>query len=445
MNVGRTLVRGAAVLSAALLSSSASGNGKFPAADQLIVDPGDPAHLALRTTFGLLTTENSGQDWDLICEGAAGYSNYEPGIAMADGGVIVAGLFQGVGVSTPDGCDWALAQGVSGAAVADVSVVPGEPTRVVALTTLAGLSRYYVSADGGATFSQQGVDLPQGFAGLTIDVVPGAQPARIYASGVDSTGPTPIGRFARSDDDGMTWQLFDIAGTDDVYAPFIAAVDPNDPDRVFVRLAGGPGRLLVTSDGGSQWTEVWQAPIGNLRGFALSPDGATVLVGTEFDGLHRASTADFAFEKLSSLAIRCLTWTPEGVYACVNQGLYGDPFTIGISADSGATFEPLMRLECVRGILACPAGTDVPAECTSEWVNLREQLDTDTCGVTPSGGAGGGMGGVGGAGGMGGNATGGADKDGGDCGCRTVGGATDMRFSLAFGLAALLAWRRRSG
>lgn len=322
------------LLAAALAGSiswagGARANGKFPAADQLVVDPGDPQHLAVRTTFGILTSSNGGADWDLICEAAAGYDNYEPGIAMADGGVIVAALFQGVGVSTASGCDWTLAAGVSGAAVADVSVSPADPSKAVALTTKAALSQYFESSDAGSTFAQVGVDLPQGFAGLTLDVVPGTQPARIYASGVDSTGATPVGKLARSDDGGASWQLFDVPESDDVFAPYIAAIHPSDPDRVFVRLAGGPGRLLVTSDGGVQWTEVWRAPIGNLRGFALSPGGETVLVGTEFDGLYRASTADFMFEKLSSLAIRCLTWTAAGVYACVNQGLYLDPFTIG--------------------------------------------------------------------------------------------------------------------
>src|SRR5450631_4411894 len=46
-------------LLAVLLGPAAHANGAFPAVSQLVADPSDPAHLVLRSNFGLLTTRGS--------------------------------------------------------------------------------------------------------------------------------------------------------------------------------------------------------------------------------------------------------------------------------------------------------------------------------------------------------------------------------------------------
>ena len=69
-----------------------------------------------------------------------------------------------------------------------------------------------------------------------------------------------------------------VAATDLV---FIGAVNPRDPDVLFVRirsLDGAYGRVLVSQDAGATFTEIWSTN-GDVAGFALSADGALLAVG----------------------------------------------------------------------------------------------------------------------------------------------------------------------
>lgn len=403
-----------ALVSGALLwSTTAAANGKFPAADQLVVAGDDPQHVAMMSTFGVLTTRNGGADWDVICESAALYEDYEPAIALTTAGTVLLALNEGVGVGREDGCAWSLAPGID-QPVVDVTQSAAEPGTSVVITTFAGNSGYWASTDDGATFEQVSA-LPAGFAALTVDVAP-SDPMRVYASGIDVNADQ--GQLARSDDGGVTWTTSPIVDSDTEFQPFIGAMDPVNADRLYVRLTG-PGRLLVTEDGGATWTEIFTSPMNKLLGLAVSPDGQTVAVGTEFDGMWRADVDDYAFAKVSEVAVRCLTWTEEGLCACVNEFLVGDGFIVGRSSDGGDSFDPLVSLACIRGMLSCDPGTRVGDLCPARWPGLANQLMSETCGQTGEGG--GGAMGAGGAGPGGGGAGPVDEEPDGGCGCAHVG------------------------
>ena len=61
-------------LAASLVGLPALANGRFPAAGQIAVDPSDPSHLVVRTTYGLTVTNDHGAHWSWVCEAAVGYS-----------------------------------------------------------------------------------------------------------------------------------------------------------------------------------------------------------------------------------------------------------------------------------------------------------------------------------------------------------------------------------
>ena len=84
---------------------------------------------------------------------------------------------------------------------------------------------------------------------------------------------------SRSDDQGQTWQTFALP-EDDSPLPFIAGVDPTNPDRIYVRAPTSTTGdiLLVSENGGETWTQILKAQ-GSLLGFSLSPDGKTVAIG----------------------------------------------------------------------------------------------------------------------------------------------------------------------
>jgi MYXO-CTERM domain-containing protein len=380
----------------------------------------------MMTTFGIVSTRDAGDNWDLICEGGAGYADTEPGIAITVAGTLIAGFSNGVGVGRAQGCEWSVVD-LDGRPAVDVSVAAGG---ALALATLAGQSYIYRSVDDGASFQMLGVPLPAGLAGLTLDAAP-SDAGRLYVSAIEVA--TEAGKLVRSDDSGQTWSVFDVptSGTD--FGPFIGAVDPNDANVVYVRSAGGPGTLFVTKDGGATFSEAYKSPTGNLRGFALSPDGSTVAVGTEFDGLWRAPTTTLAFQKVSELPIRCLTWRQAGLYACVNEALYNDCFSVGLSTDEGTSFTPLLALGAVRGPLDCDVATSVGAVCPASWPGISDQIDTPGCR---------GEGGGGGASGAGGATADAPSPSDDGCGCRVVGVATSPPW-LALGLLLGLGLRRQ--
>ncbi len=421
-----------AISASVLAAAPVAANGRFPAANQIVVDPSDPNHIVARTTYGLLVTNDGGKAWDWICEQAVEWTGqYDPPVTLTKDGSLIAGIYDHLGAGTQGGCVWNRPVALEGKNVIDVSTQKDDSAIAVALTSnpLAGgmfLSQVWRSVDNGKAWTKLGVDLPTDFIGLTLDVAP-SDPKFVVASGqIGKGGP---GVLERTKDGGMTWEQRAIPGTDIDHAPYIAAIDPSNPLKVYVRLSGSPGILLISPDGGDSWSNVF-AGQGTLKGFALSPDGSELLVGGETDGIHSIATATLATQKISDVRAQCLVWTDGTVYACAAEAK--DGFTIGKSVDGAKTFTPLNYLACVRGPLACDAATDVGKTCPGAWPATAELLDTLSCkqGAGGSGGTGGaggsagegGAGGAGGAPGVGGGSASSSASTGGSGGTTDSGG-----------------------
>lgn len=394
---------GALGLALALLGGSAPafGNGRFPAAGQLVVDPSSPEHLVLRATYGILSSQDAGQRWDWICEEAVGYGGIEdPSMGILSNGTLLAGIFAGLALSSDAGCGWSFAGGgLEGRFVVDVSVEKVDPSRAIFLLSN-GLSattfstQVFETLDGAKTFQQAGVDLPTSIVGVTLDAAP-SDPTRLYVTG-RRDAPSYVGVLARSSDRGATWDIVDIPGADALASPFLAAVDPTDPQRIYVRLDGkDQDTLLASDDGGDTWTTVFTTP-GRLLGFALSPDGQSLRFGSPEDGIYAADRAALAPMKLGSFGPLCLAWTADGLYACADQ--FKDDFVVGVSQDGGASFSPLLTLDGLCGPLPCPDGTATADLCTLTWGPTRATIGSKDCdgpeppdaGATASSGSGGG-------------------------------------------------------
>ena len=77
-------------------SQVALANGRFPDAQQLVVDPLDPNHIAVQSTYGFIQTWDHGAEWRWTCEDAAGYGGViDPPIAVLQDGTLIAGVFDG--------------------------------------------------------------------------------------------------------------------------------------------------------------------------------------------------------------------------------------------------------------------------------------------------------------------------------------------------------------
>jgi photosystem II stability/assembly factor-like uncharacterized protein len=440
-------------------AAAATANGRYPYAQQLLVDPGDPNRLWLRATYGLLTSPDGGQSWDWICEAAIGYSTQEdPMLAItADGKVLVASV-EGVLVSPDHGCSWSASPGIGARYVRDLAV-EGDGKHVLALTTVTEQNGNYdlvvyrsdEAAESFSALSQVSADL----IGLTLDPAP-SDSKRIYVTGTVwpyaaaaarddagtsrpdaslSTANSP-GLLVRSRDGGMTWDRRVITGASLDKPPFIAAVHPTNPDILYVRIQGAPAApghtvestLVYTEDAGETWRELFRGS-ADMLGFSLSADGKDVRIGLgsvqnpadmssgrQVDetalGIYRASVSDFSFTPLLRGQVGCLTGNGSALYVCGSHE--NDHFELAKSDDDGKTVSPLYDLAGARGVLACPRTTSTALMCTDQWQYICGQVGKCPTATTPDGG------------GKGGSATASSGTSGG-CGCSTPGSAKNTK------------------
>ena len=286
---------------------------------------------------------------------------------------ILAGIHEGLAISSDQGCTWGA--GLPDPVI-DLVVRRNDPHTALALTaTFAGigdagenlfLTRVVVTHDDGATWTQQGVSLDPEIQAETIDVAQ-SDPNRIYIGGARRQttadgGQGVVGIVLSSTDLGATYVQSTIAlnpaNFENLGAAYVSAVDPNHPNRLYVRVGEGfIDRLLVSDDGAATFRTVYQG-VGGLLGFALSGDGSKVFVGGPRDGLLVAPASVDAgagpvFTLQSKPLLSCLSWVNGALYACMGEPQNSFLQELGVSNDDGATFATKFPLACLSGPLAC--------------------------------------------------------------------------------------------
>lgn len=479
--------------SALLATLPAFANGRFPRAQRLLEDAGDPNHLVLAATYGLLVTRDRGVTWQHVCEAAFGETDLSVDAltALTSEGALLAGIYSGVSRAASEPCDFTRTLGLHNReAVPDFALAASSPGRVLAIKVLLPeqgqpYSELHRSDDDGQTWQPLGERLPEALkTPLTIDVAP-SDSNRVYLSGL---GPDESGVLLRSDDGGESFQTFPIPTDAQRFEhPYIAAVDPENADRLYVRTdlwlydvatstATADDALLVSDDAGEQFTVVAREA-GKLLGFALSPDGSEYLLGygdpleagggrvTEADalGIYRASTSGGPLQKIYDGSVSCLTWTDQALYVCTHESDTG--FSLGSSGEvtfdpqTPPELEPLLVLADVAGPIDCD-GCSMGAICQAYWAPTCQSWGRSDCVEldAPQCAGDGGMSGEAGTGiaaDTGGEASdsGGAPNrgdaaadDGEGCACRSAAGAgrTDAATMSLLALLALWANRRRS-
>ncbi len=383
--LGRGLAAlGAIALALAAPARDARANGAFPASGQILVDPAAPETIWVATTYGFAKTKDAGATFHLVCEAGIGYSSgYHPHAAVTPTGAIFMGLSDGLAIGRGDTCAFERATELEGNFVTDVSVSPDG--RAIALVIPPNDARpsVWASDDDLASFAQLGALLPPKMTPLTLDAAP-SDPDVLYVSAL-SQGTMIHGTILVSQDAGATWSPSVVPGSDAIeVAPFIAAIDPFDPGRLWVRLNGIPGRLLLSEDFGATFTEVTTTR-GFLHAFKLSADGSTAYFGGSMDGLARLDTETLEVTPLAPLSTRCVALHDDRVFACGDEGM--DGFSAGASSDGGLTFEPLLVNRCIEGILPCDAGDPVHDLCEPAWPGIRDLIGAEgDCDGSPGGG-----------------------------------------------------------
>lgn len=362
----------AVLTAAAIVATTTRGlaNGRYPNAQQLLVDPGNPDHLVLRATFGILDSTDGGASWSWICEQAVGYMG-DPSLVAFSGGRLLA-AFQGVlAFSSDGGCGWqSLSLPAETRFPIDVTLDVAEPSRAW-VVTISPDARQQVSllrTDGSGVTT---LPVADGLFPSTLEVAR-SRPERVYVMGTnaESRAVTLV-----TDDGGQTFRelLVDWPGSPALY---ISAVDPLDPDVIYARADDlARDTLLVSRDGAQTWREIF-AVDGEMLGFALSPDGTRVAIGGPAGvGLWVADTASFDFQPRAPLAsVQCLTWTERGLFACATERDEG--WTIGLSTDAGASFSPVWHIQDLRP-LECELTSSTGAVCPTAWLEVASSIGAE--------------------------------------------------------------------
>jgi sortilin (neurotensin receptor 3) len=296
-------------------------------------------------------------------------------------------------VSRDRGCQWDPSLADPYAFVRDFSIAKSGPEAVVALVQSTDGSRQILeeSTDDAATWHVAGAPIPTQTL-VTVDLAP-SDPSRIYVSALSEKEE---GELFVSRDRGATWTRKLVPGTGFDAVPYIAAVHPSDPNKIFIRTDAYTNReiidtaddaLLYSADGGTTWTELIRRK-AKLFGFALSPDASAILVGygdpvdpsrvieKADTGIYRSATDSFAFQRVDPNPVACLSWTATGIYVC--RGGTERSFDVGFASasdfavDAGA-MTPLLLEQDVRGPLACSAGT-TSTRCAGDWESTCKLL-----------------------------------------------------------------------
>jgi hypothetical protein len=335
---------------------------------QLVLDPSDDRHLAVRSNFGLLVSRDAGTTWDFRCKAAMGYrGRSEPALAILNGGELVLGHAGGISTGDPAGCEFRPASGIT-ANVVDVVAVPNAPGAALAVSVsyAESSSQVWQSQDHARSFSAVSAVLPR-FTALSLGS-PAARPERVYLTGL-VWREAVSGAFARSDDGGKTFTIAALPDSDSGRQPFLAALDPKRPDTLYLRFTGLPGQLRVSDDGGRTFRTVLSMP-GALQAVAVSPNGEQILASSLEAGAYVASANTLSFERITCEGLPCLAWSNGGLLGCGERGRHG--FIVGRSLDQGQSFATLLDTPCLAP--AAPANTSVGAKCPEQWPAVAERI-----------------------------------------------------------------------
>lgn len=362
-------------------ASDALANGRYPTAGLVAFDPNDARHFAVRTTFGLLVTTDRGRSFESVCESALALGVEEdPMLAFTGSGPLVVATFGGM-LRSADGCSFEHVPELDGKIVLDLARSASAPDSLVAFSILGrggGLydSNLLRSDDAGISFHEF-PPFPEELRLTTVDVA-AREPSRVFVTarrGVDEGYDSVL---LVSDDGGETFRAAPIPETQDQRLAYIAAVHPNDPDRLALRVDDLERTTLYeTLDAGDTFERRFVAN-GRLTAFAYAPDGTEMLFGGLGEGLVGGPSDGTVFERRSDVGATCLGWNADGVIACADAQNAG--FSLGRSTDGGRTFERLLVFSELCGTSRCAETSDVGALCPHDWQAVAPTLGA-TCNV----------------------------------------------------------------
>ncbi len=362
--------------------------GAFPEAMNVSVaaDPGSDA-IALEASFGLLLDNNTGgYHWlcheSIINIGATvmpRYSMNSDGVILGTTGVLSSSrnttetLYR-----TTDGCDWVTTTGLTEKVVTDTAFSPINSQRAIASTAtleFGVVNGLYYSDDAGVTWQAS-------------DTTSDERLFRNVHFGDDGTAWATASYFNplsswlyRSDDGGLTWQemeiFYEAKGSRQVLLDVLVATGSGP--QVWLRIdAPIMDRLLYSSDGGNNFTEIFEVTT-ELKVGTRTAEGKVWLVDAYGRLLTDGGSGDI-LPLEESPSVSGVTSDSRGVF--VSTRVQDEKFALLLTQD-GVTYQELFRLEDTLPPPNCAPESHSVQRCEPYWDTLHASLlgdDDDSAG-----------------------------------------------------------------
>lgn len=353
-------------------------NGAFPDSQQVLLPADRPNEIVVATNFGLVISEDNGATWGWVCEDViAPLPKLFQVSATPDDTLYAVADATGLMRSTDHGCTWSAASGL--AFVADAFADPSDPKHVLALSSLpgdAGTSQgLFESTDGGATFG-----MPRNVVGAegyyTGVEVARSQPKTVYLTMFSNEG-SGHSAILHSTDGGMTFTTYDASAALGTQHSRLAAVDPMNPDRIFLRVLNVNGDLLGVSDDAGKTLRLpvmLKYPMSTL----LIRSNGDVLVASTAEAF-RSTDGGMTFSQWPNAPHLRALGERDGILYGVADDI-ADGFALASTTDNGAHWKPLMRFDQITGPIACP---NVQKVCAPLWPAQKAKLKPPVLDMNP--------------------------------------------------------------
>jgi hypothetical protein len=341
----------------------------------------------IRTNRGLIFEGNEPGSFSIACNDAfqVALSDVPPVVSLDDGRLLIGTFQAGLLISSHDHCGYAKVSGpIAGINTVDLAR-NADGKLYAAVQPVDGSAAQLFASSNGESFDSAAV-----FEGFPNAIALAARDAaRVYVSASVPDGNDNAAILLVSNAGGAEFAERPIELHPGELRAFVRAVDPLDPDRVFIRTQSSDGvmpeRLLLSEDAGLSFQGVLTAggPI------VVHATADSLWAGTA-EGLYRSLDRGRTFERAGPefiTRVGCVSARDGALYVC---GYSEAQRVFGVleSNDDGNTFDWFLRFPQVGSRVSCALDSDEGARCEAafrDWSIEQGFIPADM--PFPSGGA----------------------------------------------------------